>query len=1101
MRTSTLPNVRATSDIRLKVRLKDGGVALDWSGMTDIRAYIFSDAQKAMAGRCVLAIDREDETLLLCDYASTKPQYLGINRIVLQCKYDGRTKTYDKAVMNIVARTEQVAGEEITIDDPELDVEIDVEDVSSSILDGVLAACIKATEEAKDIVDIHRGPQGPKGDKGDTGAQGQPGERGPAGVTSVAVTVDSSTGTPAAESSIVDGALVIRITGIKGEQGNSGYQGAADELEVVNNRTQGGAAAALSAEVGRQFNKDLTGELTLKMADFDDYDHYKDGKQLKTGQVSLHATNLDDVAVLVGANYKNVKIPVEGYDYVEIYQYSSSSYYGSCMVDENGMLVARISRTSSDSATQRRYIPTDAKFLIYSYNVNNTDSSYVKLVKAPVYKDRVLDGAVLDLKKDLHGAAITANAADFSAAGLFPFAGYGQRKVSGHVGESISAAPWDSSTLFLNFEVPLAGWNKITYYQNYSSVGAGSAFLDADKKIIQTLLKTSSPGTVKTIAIPEGAAYFWGILSTGEGIFKLERDSGTLDSRLDVMDARIDEIAEDEADATAQNITGLTPSLAGGYISDEGVVVEDAKYVTTAALFGPFYLKLADGYVVDSAHLFDRAGRMVSYQYIHPDVFHASIRSWRDFMSTGRTLQQYGYRVVIKRSDGNDIPEGATVITTFVNLADAGLHRWVPSNLPNYDVALRRIDYLQNLTWVPLAKVPDSYGQNVANNYFCRQGQLIMGVPYSDVAETRKYVPNNVSIRTFQTATKNKRSLLYTEELQNNVSKYGLSYTTGNRRCYYGEVCSGFTAWVMGLDTLYLSRDYNNVVIPGLSSVSNPSAETVRPLDFMWSDGHITIISDIWLDEFGATKFIVVAEMSTPYPYRTLYTPEQFNTRLSDVSGKLRRWNGWENVPEPPALPNYSQYQLGALPFNFPYCEDIMTFAGDYASFADGDKIVLNARRAGTYTGVELYKDGELLQTIDISEMEPDGIYVDDEDWVAVDLTSMNLQPGKYRARLTDGTDTTDYTYFEVVGINISAAVVDGGLQVTFSSVGGTPVSIERTGVSGFASKFHPVTAEEALAGQVTLSGWSYSSTSPYLYILSKGDYGTVCKHITIPEE
>ena len=177
-----------------------------------------------------------------------------------------------------------------------------------------------------------------------------------------------------------------------------------------------------------------------------------------------------------------------------------------------------------------------------------------------------------------------------------------------------------------------------------------------------------------------------------------------------------------------------------------------------------------------------------------------------------------------------------------------------------------------------------------------------------------------------------------------------------------------------------------------------------------------------------------------------------------------------------------------------------MTFAGDYAAFADGDKIVLNARRAETYTGVELYKDGVLLQTIDISGMEPDGIYVDDEDWVAVDLTSLNLQPGKYRARLTDGMSTTDSTYFEVIGINISAAVTDDGLQVTFGSVGGTPVSIERTTDSGFANKYHPVTPEEVQAGQIILSGWSYSSTSPYLYILSKGDYGTVCKHITIPQ-
>lgn len=37
-------------------------------------------------------------------------------------------------------------------------------------------------------------------------------------------------------------------------QGNSGYQGAAGELEVKNNLTEGGATAALSAEMGKELN-------------------------------------------------------------------------------------------------------------------------------------------------------------------------------------------------------------------------------------------------------------------------------------------------------------------------------------------------------------------------------------------------------------------------------------------------------------------------------------------------------------------------------------------------------------------------------------------------------------------------------------------------------------------------------------------------------------------------------------------------------------------------------------------------------------------------------------------------------------------------------
>ena len=160
MSTITLENVRATSDITIKVRLKDGGLAIDWSGMSEIKAWIFSDAQKALAGRCVVSVDQEDDTLLLCEYAATKPQYLGVNRIVVQCRYNGRLKTYDKPAFNLVARTAELAGDQIVLDDPVVDVAIEVQDVSSSILDTILAACIRATEEAQQIVDTSRGPRG-----------------------------------------------------------------------------------------------------------------------------------------------------------------------------------------------------------------------------------------------------------------------------------------------------------------------------------------------------------------------------------------------------------------------------------------------------------------------------------------------------------------------------------------------------------------------------------------------------------------------------------------------------------------------------------------------------------------------------------------------------------------------------------------------------------------------------------------------------------------------------------------------------------------------------------------------------------------------------
>ena len=167
MSTITLPNIRVGSDLQVRVRLKDGGVAIDWSTLSNIKACIYSDAQRALAGRCAFSIDEEDSTLLVCTYAANKPQYLGVNRIVISAKYMGETKTYDKPAFSFVRWTADQEGEEITIDDPDVDVEIDVEDISSSILQEAVDAAFSAADRANEaaaaaehMVDIHTGPEG-----------------------------------------------------------------------------------------------------------------------------------------------------------------------------------------------------------------------------------------------------------------------------------------------------------------------------------------------------------------------------------------------------------------------------------------------------------------------------------------------------------------------------------------------------------------------------------------------------------------------------------------------------------------------------------------------------------------------------------------------------------------------------------------------------------------------------------------------------------------------------------------------------------------------------------------------------------------------------
>ena len=304
MSTITLQNFRVGSDLTVKVRLKDGGVAIDWSTLSGIRAVLYSDAQSSIAGRCDVTVDGEDPTLLVCRYAATKMQYLGVNRIVVSAKYMGMTKTYDKPAFTFVRWTEDQAGEEITIEDPEVTVEIDVEDVSSSILQEAVDAAFsaadranEAAEAAEHMVDIHTGPKGDKGDTGETPdisigtvTTVEPGTPAAASMTGtpeapvlnlsipkglVGATPNFTVGTVTTGepgSSVIvtitgtPEAPVLNLTIPQGMQGNTGSS-VEYPYELVNNLTTDDATKGLSAAQGKVLDGKVS-QLEAKVTDF-----------------------------------------------------------------------------------------------------------------------------------------------------------------------------------------------------------------------------------------------------------------------------------------------------------------------------------------------------------------------------------------------------------------------------------------------------------------------------------------------------------------------------------------------------------------------------------------------------------------------------------------------------------------------------------------------------------------------------------------------------------------------------------------------------------------------------------------------------------------
>ena len=116
--TIVIPKVRQGSDVRMPLTLTDNGVAVDWTSLSDIVAMLYSNEQRVLTGRCTTAIDPEDTTKLVCDYDADQPEFLGLTSIVIRCTYLERTKTFDKKVLEFVASTEDLDGEDITLEAP-----------------------------------------------------------------------------------------------------------------------------------------------------------------------------------------------------------------------------------------------------------------------------------------------------------------------------------------------------------------------------------------------------------------------------------------------------------------------------------------------------------------------------------------------------------------------------------------------------------------------------------------------------------------------------------------------------------------------------------------------------------------------------------------------------------------------------------------------------------------------------------------------------------------------------------------------------------------------------------------------------------------------
>ena len=858
---------------------------------------------------------------------------------------------------------------------------------------------------------------------------------------------------------------------------------------------------------------DFTGEIVYNVDDIESGKFYR----LRDGLVgvaslsgaSYYGQDWDSV-ISLNENYHNFLIPLGDAVEVEIFQFgypgASGAKRGSVIVDEHyKQLVGLSTYGMFDTDTHSVIdvgVPQNAKYLVYSLEVTNSSTAYSRSYVKLKYRkrDTELASKVEAIENELAIGGIKYNGyRDMLMRSddmyIYRF-GEMNNLASLSVGDDISLVGWrnwDNSGRYPALMISLNGVSSVhgRWKRSEKSGNYGSIWFDENMKVVG-LIRFNNYFTGE-VQVPTGAAYLlYSVYTYDDSVWPI-----TLYMKDSADSGIVDMITE--SDLT----TGMKPRLSQGRVTQMGVLDGDPKYVTTDVIFGAFHIALNDGYALYAFHIFNREGELVSWNWGHPGNPGLAPTSAGNTVKFGQDkfaeLAQFGLRCTYKRTDGGDVSPLDNVFKSFVKFDKSGLHRWVPDDLPHYELAWRRMMQFLHIIWTPLEKVPAwEYNTGDYNDNFHLPGETQIGLPYSDVASTQKYVPNCVSIRTFLSAASNRRSLLYTEDLRNNISKYGNSYYQGNRASYYGAVCSSFTNWVFNNVGMFMSKHFQKY-----EEVPNATAYNIRPLDAYTVDGHVAIISAIYKDDFGVVRFVEITEMTEPSCKVTSYTPEEFEARMERNNAVIRRFHNWDQIVEPPEVSDLVQVYPWDIQRTPKFNPDIMTFAGDYAAFRDGDKIILNARRDQKYTGVELYKMGDedysLLTTIDITELEPDGIYEDEDDWVLVDLSAMGLTAGLYKACLTDGTNTTDFTYWEVIAISVSAAGTSGAYDFSWNTTG-TPLAVDLHKTNGFSDKYHDLTDAEAEAGHVNLN-WQRTSTYNRLRLYVQGNYGQVVRSVTLPAQ
>ena len=196
------------------------------------------------------------------------------------------------------------------------------------------------------------------------------------------------------------------------------------------------------------------------------------------------------------------------------------------------------------------------------------------------------------------------------------------------------------------------------------------------------------------------------------------------------------------------------------------------------------------------------------------------------------------------------------------------------------------------IKWTPVKNVDGYLNSKGTLTATYKKGTTYQGIPYGQLVDSGKYVPNSASFDTFLKAVANENSVFYTSR-----GKYGKLEST-----YYGSDCSAFVSYAYGIGRMTTTGIASS---SQFTKVSGGIQKAQVGDCYNKSGDHVVLITGLTYDSNGKVTKVEISEQTPPKARTITYTAAQIESKFESGGYTLLRFKNRDSVAAPVSYTGY----------------------------------------------------------------------------------------------------------------------------------------------------------------------------------------------------